>query len=154
MARTENTLSSMSHWIVVADEFQAIFYGRDNKRAPLTELDSVRNDIAREKLDDLVSDRGGRGFDSQGSGRHAYDEEKSNLKTQSYAAFAKNISERIKEGSRGRKFRKLVVIAAPRFLGVLRKALEKAGIEPDLTINKEVTGQDAAFIQKLLEKHK
>ena len=154
MVSPETTLSSRSHWIVVADEFQAIFYAREDKHSPLQKLSTFENETAREKLADLISDRGGRSFGSQGAGRHAYDEEKSNLKTQSYAAFAKNVAERIREGSLGRKFRKLIIIAPPRFLGVLRKALDKAGVEPDLTINKEVTGQDAAFIQKLLEKTK
>ena len=45
------------------------------------------------------------------------------------------------------------MIAAPRFLGVLRSALSKAGVEADLTIDKEVTGRDTAFIQKLLDEY-
>lgn len=143
-----------AYWIVVADEFQGQFYARENKFGPLQELSLLRNEIAREKLEDVVTDKAGRGFDSQGQGRHAYGNEKSDQKSQSYAVFAKNIAERVKTGKQDRKFVRLAVIAAPRFLGVLRKALEKAGLEADLTIDKEVTGRDMDFIRKLLDQHK
>ena len=114
----------------------------------------LENSTARKKLAELVSDHGGRTFDSQGSGRHSYDEEKSNPKTHSYDVFAKDIADRIKAGRHADKFVKLAIIAAPRFLGILRHALEKVRVEPDLAIDKEVTGRDADFIQKLLDARK
>lgn len=146
-------LDRKAYWIVVADEFQAQFYTRDSKSGPLEELSLLQNDIAREKLEDVVTDKAGRGFDSQGQGRHAYGKEKSDQKTQSYAVFAKNIAERIKTGRQDQKFVRFAVIAAPRFLGVLRNALGKAGVEPDMTIDKEVTGRDTVFIQKMLDEN-
>lgn len=151
MVRPGSPLGVNSYWIVVADEFQAMVYAREKKFSPLKKLASLQNATAREKLENLVSDRGGRSFDSQGMGRHAFTKEKSDPKTQSYAAFAKEIAERVREGRQGNKFGRLVVVAAPRFLGVLRNALTKAGIDPDLTLDKEVTSRDAAFIQKLLD---
>ena len=153
MVRPDSPLGTNSSWIVVADEFQALFYTREKKFGPLQEFSSLQNEIARVKPENLVSDRGGRSFDSQGQGRHAYSNEKSDAKAHSNTVFAKNIAERIREGSQGQKFDKLGVIAAPRFLGVLRNALSKAGVEADLTIDKEVTGRDTAFIQKLLDEH-
>ncbi len=46
----------------------------------------------------------------------------------------------------------VVLIAAPRFLGVLRDALEKTGnVIPSVTIDKEMVGRDAADIEKLLD---
>jgi protein required for attachment to host cells len=154
MVSSASLPGSTYYWVVVADEYQAFFYTRETNSGPLIEHDSLRNEVAREKMENLVSDRGGRAFDSQGMGRHAYDEEKSNLKTHSYAVFAKHIAERIKAGRQTHKFVKLAVVAAPRFLGVLRAALEKTGTEPDLTIDKEVTGRDTAFIQELLDKNR
>jgi len=153
MVRSGSSLGSTSYWIVVADEFQAHFYASEKKFGPLQEFSSFENETAREKLEDLVSDRGGRSFDSQGAARHTYNEEKSNLKTRSYDVFAKNLAERIREGRLNHKFDKLVVIAAPRFLGVLRKSLEAKGLKPELTIDKDVTNRDAAFIRQLLDEH-
>jgi protein required for attachment to host cells len=154
MVSSASSIGPAYYWVIVADEFQAFFYARETNSGPLIEQDSMRNEVAREKLENLVSDRGGRTFDSQGPGRHAYDEEKSNQKTHSYEVFAKNIAQRIKAGKQSHKFVKLAVIAAPRFLGVLRAALEKAGTEPDLTIDKEVTGRDTGFLQQLLDKNR
>jgi protein required for attachment to host cells len=151
MANAESLPRSAYYWVIVADEFQAHFYSRQEKSAAFQEQGSLQNDAAREKLENLVTDRDGRGFDSQGAGRHGYGNEKSDAKTHSYAVFAKTIAERVRAGRQSHKFVKLAVIAAPRFLGVLRNALDKAGIEPDLTINKEVTGQDTDFIQKLMD---
>ena len=151
MVRPDSPLGANSYWIVVADEFQAVLYAREKKFSPLQELTSLQNETAREKMENLVSDRSGRGFDSQGQGRHAYTKEKSGPKSQSYAAFAKEIAEQVRVGRQGNRFDRLAVIAAPRFLGVLRNALARAGAVPDLTIDKEVTGKDAAFIQKLID---
>jgi len=153
MAKPESSLRSAYYWVVVADEFQAHFYTRESKSGLMVQQETLQNESARQKLGDLISDRGGRSFDSLGSGRHAYDEEKSNAKTHSYAVFAKKIAERVRAGHQNQKFVKLAIIAAPRFLGVLRNALDKAGIEADLTINKEVTGHDTAFIQNLMDEH-
>jgi protein required for attachment to host cells len=153
MAKPESVRPSPYYWVVVADEYLANFYTRQERSAPLQEAGSLRNDAAREKLRDLVSDRDGRGFDSQGAGRHGYGSEKSDAKIHSYVVFAKKIAERIRDGQHKHKFVKLAVIAAPRFLGVLRNSLETAGIEPSLTIDKELTGRDAAFIQKQMDEH-
>jgi protein required for attachment to host cells len=44
------------------------------------------------------------------------------------------------------------LIAAPRFLGVLRDALTKAGnVVPALTIDKEMVGRDITVIKLLAE---
>jgi len=48
----------------------------------------------------------------------------------------------------------IALIAAPRFLGVLRDALAIAGkVNPVLTIDKEMVGQDAVVIEKLLAEY-
>ena len=153
MVRSASLPVSAYYWVVVADEYQAHFYTRASKSGLMVQQDTLKNEAARQKLEELISDRGGRSFDSQGSGRHAYDEEKSNRKTHSYTVFAREIADRVRAGQQGHKFVELAVIAAPRFLGVLRNALGKAGIEANMTIDKELTGKDAAFIQKLMDEH-
>ena len=72
-------------------------------------------------------------------------------KLQSYLVFAKEIAERISSARQRGKFDRLVVVAAPRFLGVLRPALMTAGVEADREIDKEMTGQAPAAIQDLVD---
>jgi len=141
-------------WIVVADEYRVDFYERTGRHAPLKTIASLENPSARMKSGDLVSDREGRSFDSHGQGRHSMSKEKSSSKTNAAAHFAKEIVARISKAKHARAIDDFSLIAAPRFLGVLRDTLNVAGnLEPVVTINKDVVGQDAAAIELLLEKH-
>lgn len=151
MVRNAMPLEAKSYRIVVADEYQATFYLREKKFSPMQEVASLRNEAAREKRGDLLADKSGRAFDSHGQGRHAMIKESADPKTQSAIVFAKEISERLADDKRQRQFDCLVVIAAPRFLGLLRQALDNSGVEIDMAIDKEVTGKDGAFIQKMLD---
>ncbi|MGI9263112.1 MAG: host attachment protein, partial [Woeseiaceae bacterium] len=72
-------------------------------------------------------------------------------KLQSYLVFAKEIAERIGSARNRGSFDRLVVVAAPRFLGILRPALVSAGIDPDRSIDKEMTGRPAAEIQEMID---
>lgn len=151
MVRPDTPLQAQSYWVVVADEYQSIFYAREKKFSPLQEITSLQNETAREKTGDLISDRGGRAFDSFGQGRHTMASEKADPKAHSAVVFAKEIADKASAAKRQGNFDRLVVIAAPRFLGLLRPALATAGIDPDHTIDKQVAGKDAAFIQKLID---
>ena len=152
MAQRDGLVGNRPFWVVVADEFQATIYKRAKKYSSLQEVFELRNDIAREKLENLISDRGGRGFDSHGQGRHTYAREKSDPRAQSYQPFARQIA----DGLRSRRQNAadgLVVVAAPRFLGVLRAVFSKTGLQPDLAIDKEVTSKGPAFVQRLIDEH-
>jgi len=59
-----NHRAEKTYWIIVADEAQAIFYTRNARRSPLLELLSLENETGRKKTGDIISDRGGRSFDS------------------------------------------------------------------------------------------
>jgi len=151
MARSDGQFGAKSYWVVVADEFMATIYARDKKYSPMQEVLSLQNETAREKGSDLESDRSGRSFDSAGHGRHSMGSGEPGTKVQSYLVFAKEIAERISSAKQHGTFDRLVVIAAPRFLGVLRPALFSAGIDPEREIDKELTGQKPAVIQDLLD---
>jgi protein required for attachment to host cells len=115
---------------------------------------SLENEVARKKTDQLISDSGGRSFDSVGKGRHTMSNEKANPKKTSALAFAKQIAERIAKVMHDGSCRGFALVAAPRFLGVLRDAISIATTsEPYATVDKEVVGQDAATIEKLLANH-
>lgn len=151
MGRPDNPLAAKSYWVVVADEYRAKIFAREKKYSPMQEVDSLQNDTAREKDSNLVADRSGRSFDSRGKGRHTMGGDESGAKLQSYLVFAKEIAERVGIAKQRGRFDRLVVVAAPRFLGLLRPALLAAGVDPDREIDKEVTGRDAAFIQELID---
>lgn len=151
MGSPNNPLGAKSYWVIVADEYRATIYAREKKYSPMQEVDSLQNDTAREKDSDLESDRSGRSFDSSGKGRHAMGGEESGAKVQSYLVFAKEIAEKISSAKQRGKFDRLVVVAAPRFLGVLRPVLASAGVDADREIDKEVTGREPAFIQELID---
>ena len=67
-------------WVVVADESNAIVYARDTRSGPLRKVFSLDNEAARMKTEQLISDSGGRSFDSKGKGRHTMTSEKADPK--------------------------------------------------------------------------
>jgi protein required for attachment to host cells len=118
----------------------------------MQELFLLENEAARAKTAELLSDRGGRSFDSAGKGRHTMAKEKSSPKRHLAETFAKQIAERIGKASHVGSCIAYSLIAAPRFLGLLRDALANtAAQDPLQTVSKEVVGQDTTFIEKLLE---
>lgn len=145
------SISEKSYWVVVADQGRAVIYTHDTRRDPLNESTSLVNEIARSKGSSLTTDRGGRSFDSHGEARHALQNEKSDPKKQASSVFAKTIAERIVSAVQQGHCRGYALVAAPRFLGLLRSSLSASAIIPPyLTIDKDVVGQDTAFIEKLL----
>ncbi len=87
----------------------------------------------------LASDRPGRSFDSRGDGRHAMEPGHS-AREHEATAFAKRVCERLEEARLAGSVDKLVLVAAPRFLGHMRASLSKGtqGIVA-LSIDKELT---------------
>ena len=145
------TLSDRFYWVVVADESNAIVYARESLSGPMREQFSLENEIARMKTEQLISDSGGRSFDSYGKGRHTMSNEKVDPKKTAAMAFAKQIAGRIAKVMHDGSCRGFALVAAPRFLGLLRDAIAIATTaEPYATVAKEVVGQDTAVIEKLL----
>lgn len=141
-----------TYWIVVANEAKATVYTRTERRAPLAELLSLENAEARKKKGEILADRGGRSFDSFGAGRHTMAAEKTDPKKHAAMAFARQVAERIAKVVHEGSCRGYALVAAPRFLGLLRDAVAKqCKLEPFKTIDKDVVGRDAAFLQKLVD---
>ncbi|MDH5621407.1 MAG: host attachment protein [Gammaproteobacteria bacterium] len=144
--------SEKTYWVVVADEARAIVYTRNTLHGPLSEYFSLESTAARKKTDELLSDHGGRSFDSVGRGRHTLAREKSSPKQHVAEAFAAQIAERIGKVMHDGSCRGYALIAAPRFLGLLRDALAKTcKVEAFKSVAKEVVGQEPAVLQKLVD---
>jgi protein required for attachment to host cells len=149
--KSQASSSEKFYWVVVADESKAIVYSHVTRSGPLREVFSLANEAARMKTEELISDSGGRRYDSKGKGRHTMTSEKADPKKHAASIFAKQIAERIGKVMHDGSCRGFALIAAPRFLGVLRKAVSvETSAEPYATVDKEVVGQDTTVIERLL----
>jgi protein required for attachment to host cells len=125
-------------WLIVADGARARFFERKSA-SELSEFDVLVSPEGRSDEGSLTSDRPGRSFDSGGDGRHAMEPGHS-ARDHEAAVFAKRIGEKIDEARLAGSVSKIVLIAAPRFLGHLRASLSKGtqGIVAH-SIDKELT---------------
>jgi protein required for attachment to host cells len=138
--------------VVVADESRADLYERERKRGQLRLSRSFENKAAHLKIEDLITDRGGRAFDSYGYGRHTMAAEKSDPKQHLAENLARQVAEYIAAAEHEGHLRGFALIAAPRFLGTLRGQLpNRVHGEPYMTVDKNVVGQPADAIARLLD---
>lgn len=152
MAPTMQT-DNKYYLIVVADESRAVLYQRERRRGPLRETRTFENEAARLKTDELISDRGGRAFDSHGQGRHAMTAEKTGPKQHLAEGFARQIADHIGSESHKGRLHGYALVAAPRFLGTLRGQLEpRVHEQPYATVAKNVVDQDESVIAQLLDR--
>ncbi len=137
--------------VVVADESKAIAYERASLSGPLQESHTFENEAARLKTGDILADKGGRSFDSHGQGRHTMASEKADPKRHLAEMFARDVAEYIANDVHRGTCRGYSLVAAPGFLGMLRAELTtRTSAEPYATVDKNVVGQAAAVIEKLL----
>lgn len=118
--------------VVVADERRATFFDVTRPDAGLHEAGAIENPAGRLKDTDLETDRAGRRFGgahgvSHGQGQtqghhHGVDGERSTL-LHDLTLFAKEVGRRIEADRVGHKFDKLVIMAAPKMLGLLRQEI-------------------------------
>jgi protein required for attachment to host cells len=118
--------------VVVADERRATFFDVTRPGNGLHEAGSVENPSGRLKDTDLETDRAGRrhgGAQSVGNGQgpthghhHGVDGERSTV-MHDLTLFAKEVGRRIEADRIGHKFDKLVIVAAPKMLGLLRQSI-------------------------------
>ena len=137
-------------WIIVANQAEVQIYSSDRLPGDLLLVDVLENKEGATHPRDLVSDAPGRSFDRSGSGRHAI-EPNTDVKEEQRRRFVKEMVERLRTTQLKGGFDKLVLLAAPAVLGVIRKTLP-----PDLTkivikeIPKDVIGQSVDKIQSQL----
>lgn len=106
-------------WIVVADASRARFFTADKPAGPLTETETLNNPEGRLHEGAMVTDRGGRGSNSTGA-QHGYGTG-NQAKDEAANRFAAEVCRHLEKGRNGHAFGKLYVMAAPSFLGLLRK---------------------------------
>lgn len=110
--------------VLVADERAATFYDLEGLRSPLQPRTTLDDPTAMHRDRDLETDRPGRGFASGGH-RHGMDGERS-ARRESEIRFAGRIAHEVERGRQNSEFDRLVIMAGPRMLGLLREALADA----------------------------
>jgi len=125
----------MTTWVLVANNSRARLFSTDKARSSLQEQESFVHPESRAKTHDLVSDQHGRTSDNQ----RTMDP---NIAPKQHEAltFAKELSDRLRDGRVQGQFDKLYIAAGPTFLGMLRGKLDAqtaqlvvAEIDKDLT---------------------
>lgn len=111
--------------IVVADERQASFYDAVTPKPPMTERGSLHNERGGKRDSDLETDRPGRragGGGGMEGHHHGVTGEKSTVQHE-LTLFAKEVARRIETDRARNEFDRLVLVAGPKMLGLLRQSL-------------------------------
>jgi protein required for attachment to host cells len=119
--------------IVVANQSEAIFFDSSGPASPLRAAGRLDNPDARLHDRELKSDRPGRVFTSASAGHgrrgavahHSAGGEQS-PREHVATVFARRIADELVTARQDKKFDRLVLIVAPAFLGILRKALPES----------------------------
>ena len=129
---------SAKHWIIVANNSGAKIFTlgpaasrrndspalQDNagKLPPseLVEEENLEHPAGRMKAQTFDADRPGRSFQSSGMKRHGMTREV-DAKTQETMTFARQVAERLENARRQGEVERMILVAAPQFLGLLRQ---------------------------------
>jgi protein required for attachment to host cells len=142
----------MTTWVLVADAYRARLFGAERPASPLSELRDLASPEARLHERDLVSDKGGRDTNRMAGG-HGLGDNRSH-KQDIADRFAQQVCELLESARVAGELSKLYVIAAPAFLGLLRKHQS-----PSLRqlvaaeIDKSLASQEPASIRKHLPEY-
>jgi protein required for attachment to host cells len=109
-------------WVVVAESTRARIFTVDTPSAPLVEVETLVHPEGRLHEQEMTSDLPGSDANSSGSGRHGYQDE-TEPKKQEAINFARQVADRLDKARTGGEMQRVIVVAAPAFLGILRDQL-------------------------------
>ena len=116
-------------------------------QSSLEEIETLEHPEARLPAHEIDADRPGRSFASAGKRRHAMEREV-DPKTQAAITFARGIVERLESARAQGDLERLILVAAPEFLGLLRDHLSaetKRIVQNEFALN--ITGMPAEDIR-------
>jgi protein required for attachment to host cells len=112
----------MKTWILVADEARARVFEAERGDAVLVEVADFIHDAGRHHPQERFADRLPRAHDSMGSARHAI-EPHTDAEMIEAQRFARRLGDVLEVARNEQRYARLIVLAAPRFLGTLRETL-------------------------------
>lgn len=126
-------------WVVVADHQRARLFEAEYPHATLREFDDLVHPESRQPPRELGQDEPGTTHDRYGQGVHAMGTHHS-PREQEAIRFAHELAERLRKAHSANQFDRLVVVAEPDFLGLLRSAMSE-NLQAAVTqeIHKELT---------------
>ena len=111
-------------WIVVANNSSARCFTAVNQSAPLTEIETLTHSEGRLHDRDMTSDLSGKNKGECGTGGHAF-EQSTDPKKHEAELFAHLVAKHLEAALNEHKFKQLVLVAEPSFLGLLRNQLSE-----------------------------
>ena len=138
----------MTTWVLVADNSRARIFSAEKAASDLVEIQDLTHPEARLHEGDLVTDKGGR--DKGPDGGHGVSHEQAH-KTDGADKFASTVCSELDASRASGRFKKLYIVAAPTFLGLLRKHQSNA-LKQLIAgeVDKNLSTQDPASIRKHL----
>ncbi len=109
-------------WLVVADSSKARIFLTDSRTGPIKEIESIVHTEARLPEHEMTSDQPGKSSGSGSAGGHAY-QSKVSPKEQENINFAKSIANELDDARKKEKFKQIILVSPPDFLGNLRHNL-------------------------------
>lgn len=134
-------------WILSANRSSSSLFESDWPGKSMRRLQDIPHPQGRMQNKDIDTDKPGRVFDSFGEGRHSTSPKQE--PTEHIAQqFALDLAELLNRGRLTHAYDQLILVAEPKFLGILRAALDKNTESLVIqTVNKElldVKGEDLA----------
>jgi protein required for attachment to host cells len=111
-------------WIAVADSTRAKIFTPAEKGQALEQVQELHHAGSRTHERELITDRPGRTFDSNGPGRHALSESVSPREHEAWK-LCKELADEIESARAQGKFDRLFLVAGPSLLGELKKRLSE-----------------------------
>ena len=138
-------------WILSANRSNASLFESDWPGKSMRRLQDISHSKGRLQNKDINTDKPGRSFDSMGQGRHSMgsDQDPIDHVAQQYAS---ELAELLNKGRLSNAYEKLVLIAEPKFLGILRAALDKnTALLVVQSVNKELLDLKEEDVGKYLQ---
>jgi len=110
-------------WILTASRSGATLFETDGEGKAIRRLHDIPHPKGRLQNKDIDADKPGRAFDSLGQGRHGMSTEHESTEEVAMQ-FARILAELLNKGRTTHAYEKLVLVAEPKFLGMLRAALD------------------------------
>ena len=114
-----------SSWILVADASRARVLAGDRRLRDVVLVEEIDHAAGRLRASDLTTDGAGRSAGARGTAPSAMDAHTDPAAVE-HDAFARALVERVATAFGAGQFQQLVIVAPPRFLGLLRRHLPPA----------------------------
>lgn len=137
----------MNTWVLVADGAHARIFNAETATSALIEIESNIHPEAQLREQELTSDLPGRQAGGATGSHHSVGG-KTDPKESEAIKFSRDLCRHLEAEYNAQKFRQLIVVAAPSFLGHLRAEMNKnVSKVVTLEIDKDIVEQDAVSIR-------